>query len=153
MHEKGIPLQYTIIANGEAEAIKFQIKDQGLSDIVHILPGLPQENVFEHMAAADILLLPSLEEGIANVALEAMAIGLPVVSSDCGGMPEVIKDGETGFLYHRWDIYEATQKILECIDCKAEMRQVIATKARLHIERHHTLSHLQEGFSSLYENE
>ncbi|MEQ9210457.1 MAG: glycosyltransferase family 4 protein, partial [Pseudomonadales bacterium] len=44
------------------------------------------------------LVLPSVEEGIANVVLEAMSVGLPVISTDCGGMREVIDSGANGFL-------------------------------------------------------
>ena len=50
------------------------------------------------MATSNLLLLPSLNEGIANVVLEAMAMSLPVISSDCGGMSEVVKHRETGWL-------------------------------------------------------
>jgi len=46
----------------------------------------------------DVLLLSRVEEGNANVVLEAMAVGLPVISTDCGGMREVVSNGETGWL-------------------------------------------------------
>ena len=48
---------------------------------------------------SDCLILPSVEEGISNVVLEAMAIGLPVISSDCGGMKEIINYGRNGFYF------------------------------------------------------
>ena len=54
--------------------------------------------VKELIKNADILLLSSVEEGIANVVLEAMALGTLVVSTECGGMNEVIKNNENGFL-------------------------------------------------------
>ena len=50
------------------------------------------------MRSFDVLLLPSLNEGIANVVLEAMAIGVPVISTDCGGMSEVVILDTTGWL-------------------------------------------------------
>ena len=51
------------------------------------------------MRESDCLILPSVQEGISNVVLESMAIGLPIISSDCGGMKEIINDGRNGFLF------------------------------------------------------
>ena len=50
------------------------------------------------MAGWDIFVLPSLDEGFPIAALEAMAAGLPVVASAVGGLCELVKDGETGWL-------------------------------------------------------
>ncbi|HVM62385.1 MAG TPA: glycosyltransferase [Verrucomicrobiae bacterium] len=63
------------------------------------LPGArPHEEIPLWMNASDVLCLPSLSEGLPNVALEAMACGLPVVASRVGGVPEVVRDSVNGHL-------------------------------------------------------
>jgi glycosyltransferase involved in cell wall biosynthesis len=54
--------------------------------------------VRDQLRAADLFVLSSLSEGIANAALEAMSCGLPVVTSDCGGMREAVTDGVEGYV-------------------------------------------------------
>jgi len=55
-------------------------------------------NLRQHLAAADILVLPSRSEGFSNAIIEAMASSLPVVATDVGGNAEAVKDGIAGFL-------------------------------------------------------
>ncbi len=56
------------------------------------------ESVAPLLAAADLFLLPSQTESFGLSALEALASGVPVVASRVGGLPEVVRDGETGML-------------------------------------------------------
>lgn len=57
-----------------------------------------QPEIVEYLSAADVLLLPSEQESFGLAALEAMACEVPVVASNTGGIPEVVDDGETGYL-------------------------------------------------------
>ena len=61
------------------------------------LPG-ERKDIAEIMRTLDIFVLPSQAEGISNTILEAMATGLPVIATNVGGNPELVKDGETGLL-------------------------------------------------------
>src|SRR3989441_5895077 len=63
-----------------------------------------QPNIVDYLSAADVLLLPSEQESFGLAALEAMACEVPVVASRVGGLPEVVDDGETGFLSAVGDI-------------------------------------------------
>ncbi|HUE43397.1 MAG TPA: glycosyltransferase, partial [Candidatus Sulfotelmatobacter sp.] len=54
-------------------------------------------------SAADLFLLPSLADNFPNTALESLACGLPIVGSDVGGIPEMVRDGHTGLLVRRDD--------------------------------------------------
>ena len=104
LRQKHVVFHYTIIAQGEIpEEILYQLHSDKLVDCVSIVKGIPYNKMIEEMKGHSVFLLPSLEEGIANVVLEAMAIGLPVVSTDCGGMQEVVIPGETGLLVARRD--------------------------------------------------
>lgn len=98
LKKEEIDFHYTIVAGGEHEEIFYQVKTLQLDKHVSIVHGLPHSQVFNKMSQADLFLLPSVEEGIANVVLEAMATGTPVITTDCGGMTEVIQDQVNGFL-------------------------------------------------------
>ena len=100
----------------EDEALIFQRSQLLLEDSVSFVGTLPFLSVLDEIRSADVLLLPSLEEGIANVVLEAMALGTLVVSTDCGGMSEVVIDKETGFLVPTRGVKDIanTIKIISC---------------------------------------
>lgn len=99
LKEKGYSIEYTIVGPKEmTEAISFQIHQLNLNDQVKLIGSIGQRKLIKEIKLQDILILSSVEEGIANVVLEAMAVGLPVISTDCGGMPEVVKHKETGWL-------------------------------------------------------
>jgi N-acetyl-alpha-D-glucosaminyl L-malate synthase BshA len=57
-----------------------------------------QPRIVDYLSASDVLLLPSDQESFGLAALEAMACEVPVIASRVGGLPEVVTDGETGFL-------------------------------------------------------
>jgi N-acetyl-alpha-D-glucosaminyl L-malate synthase BshA len=63
-----------------------------------------QPNIVNYLSASDVLLLPSEQESFGLAALEAMACEVPVIASSVGGLPEVVTDGETGFLSPVGDI-------------------------------------------------
>jgi glycosyltransferase involved in cell wall biosynthesis len=76
---------------------------------------VPYSEMPRYMAAADVLVLPSVSEGFPVVILEAMACGVPVVASRVGGTPDILKDGYNGLLVEKGDVEglaEAVTKIL-----------------------------------------
>jgi glycosyltransferase involved in cell wall biosynthesis len=57
-----------------------------------------RDRIIEYMGESCVLVLPSISEGFPNIVLEAMSLGVPVIASRVGGIPDIVKDGETGFL-------------------------------------------------------
>ena len=80
----------------QREALQYQVTKLGLTQRF-VLPGF-RSDLDSLIGAADVFVLSSFTEGLPNVALEASAAGVPVVATAVGGTPEVISDGETGFL-------------------------------------------------------
>ena len=91
--------------------------------------NLQHEKVLEYLAAADVFALNTSYEGLSHQILEAMAVGCPVVTTDVGGNPELIKDGESGFLVKFNDKNALKSTILKILNDMA-LAQKLAENAQ-----------------------
>jgi len=78
------------------QALKEQVAELGLNDRVHFLGSISPDDLKWPLSAADVFVLSTRNEGWANVILESMACGVPVVASDVGGNAEVVSSPELG---------------------------------------------------------
>jgi glycosyltransferase involved in cell wall biosynthesis len=89
----------TIIGEGKMrQEYQAYIEVHSLHDRVTLLGEIQPQDMRNHLMKADIFCLPSRSEGFPATPLEAMACGLPVVCTNVGGMPEIVVEGENGFL-------------------------------------------------------
>lgn len=151
LKQAGIEFHYKIVG-GVDEEILFQISDLGLTETVTVTGPVDFKTVSQEMDNANILLLPSVEEGIANVVLEAMATGLPVLSTDCGGMPEVIFDGVTGWLVKIRRPDQIADSLIRFMNTPVKERLAITSNARRRIEQYHCEETMVKGMMSIYQN-
>jgi len=153
LQENNFHIHYTIIAHDHpSEEILYNIDELFLHNHVTLLCLDTQDDVYRKMSLADCLLLPSIEEGIANVVLEAMAIGLPVVSSECGGMMEIIEHEKDGFLFRNRDVDHLTQTMTDMINQHSDERESMSKRARLKMEKNHDYSRLGNKMKELYQS-
>lgn len=108
---KAIPAKLLMVGDGpDGPAIHQYIDSIGLSESVRFLGK--QEWIIELLSISDLCLLPSEKESFGLVALEAMACGVPVVATKTGGLPEVVRDGDNGYLLPVGNIQSMAEKAL-----------------------------------------
>lgn len=150
LKEKNIDFHYTIIgALGDEETL-FLVHELGLSDHVTLTGKMPQDQVFKEVQNADLMLLPSIEEGIANVAVEAMALGTPVISTDCGGMQELITHNKEGMIVPTRNPQAIAEEVMRFQTLEKEQIKQIIQAARTKVEQQHTEEMMVEGMMNLY---
>ncbi len=111
------PVQVWIVGDGPRRASLEQlVSDLKIEDQVFFLGWCDREMLKAFYRSADIFVLPSLDEGMPNVLLEAMAMGLPVVATQISGSQELIEEGENGFLVPSKNPVVMAQKLAQLID-------------------------------------
>ncbi len=109
-----------------------------------------QEPIEEILSIADIFLMPSGSETFGLAALEAMSCSVPVVASDIGGLPELIDDGESGFLCPLDDIDCFTDRVRLILDDEALHAKLMAGARRTAVEKF-DLDHIVPRYEAYYE--
>ncbi len=116
-----------ISADKQYPKLKAMIDQLQLNDVVKLLGYLPEEKLLAAYRHSDAFFFPSLYEGFGLPPLEAMAAGLPVVSSEGGAMPEVL--GDAAVLFNPSDLEQAVRAIREVL-ANQPLRQSLADKGR-----------------------
>ncbi len=128
------PVHALFAGEGELEAeLRAQAREMGMAERVHFL-GF-RRDIPEIVCAMDVFVLPSLKEGLSIALMEAMALEKPVICSEIAGLPEVVRDGETGFLVPPGDS-SALQNALERLFADENLRQQLGHDARCFLEEH-----------------
>lgn len=109
-------LRLFIIGNGpQKKSFQEDISRMSLEENVNLFGPLPKEELLDYLAMADVFVLNTSYEGFSHQILEALSLGTPVITTDVGGNPEIIKDGESGILLrynNEKDLIRAIEKVL-----------------------------------------
>lgn len=148
---KRIPHSVLLLA-GEDRGIGKDLKEMaielGIADRVRFL-GL-RNDIPQLMAASDLSVLPSHEEGFSNVILESMAAGLPVVATRVGGNPEAVEDGVTGWLVPPGNPAAMAEKIIDLLGDPKRAKSW-GERGRNRVKEVFTIERMVEGHLKLYE--
>ena len=126
------PIHALLAGEGELEAeLRARAAELGLGERVHFL-GF-RRDIAQVIGAMDVFVLPSLKEGLSIAVMEAMALQKPVVCSRIAGLPEVVREGETGLLVPPGDA-NALRDALEHLFGDADLRRELGRNARRFLE-------------------
>jgi colanic acid/amylovoran biosynthesis glycosyltransferase len=157
--DRGVPVQFEILGGdpteeigerSERERILHTVADLDLEGRVRVRGKLSSAEVARELQASDVLLHASLDEGLPTVLLEAMACGLPVVATDCGGVSEAFTDGVDGFLVAPRDpeaLAEALLRLWEDPGLRVRMGQA----GRATVQSRFTLERQLREFLAMYQ--
>lgn len=147
---EGLRLRFIFIGDGPERKKMEKIIPEVYRDYFNFLGAISDVN--KHIAKFDICVLLSKQhwaEGISNSIMEYMAMGKPVIATNTGGNPELIVEGETGFLIPHEDIKALKIKLILLIN-SADLRREMGEKGRRHLENTFGLHRMIDQYINLY---
>jgi glycosyltransferase involved in cell wall biosynthesis len=137
-----------IVGDGELKSeIENEIKCLDLSGRVRLQPA--NSNVPKIISEHDIVLMPSLWEGLGIVAMESMAAARPIIASNIGGLPELIRHKEPGFLVPPNDS-DALAKMMRYVLSHTDEAKTAANNARAYAEKHFMRARMVAAYEAVY---
>lgn len=149
-----VPAKLLLVGDGpEMSVVSKLVCSLGIRDKVRFLGK--QENLEELYSISDLMLLLSEKESFGLVALEGMACGVPCIGTNVGGIPEVITDGESGFVCELGDIVTIANKGIEILTNeplhqKFSTNSIITAKTRFSAQQ--IVSQYEDIYQSLIKN-
>ena len=158
LRDQGVSVQHTHIGGGEDhDKIASLIKDLNLESVTQLLGTQPHQVVLEHYKQADLFVLgcevaPNGDrDGIPNVLMESMAMGVPVVATEISGIPELVENNKTGLLVPPGQPDKLAQAMQHMLN-DTEMRNRVIAAARELVVRKFDNRKLINGLAQVYRN-
>lgn len=153
LKEASVAVKLRIIGGGDQEAIlREYVVENDLSDYVELVGPAGHSEVIEAYKNADLFVLPSFAEGLPVVIMEAMAMGLPVIATAIMGIPEIVRDGETGFLVPPGDAGLLAEKIKMVVEDFDEL-SAVGRNGRREVEGCYLINKNVQDLAKLFEFE
>ena len=156
LKKRGLPIRHTLIGDGEdRRRILALIRRLGLEDTTRWLGTLPHETVLAHYRRAAVFVLGCEvaangdRDGIPNVLMESMAMGVPVAATRVSAIPELVEDGKTGLLVSPRSpeqLADAVQRLLT----DSALRERIIENSRTRVRRHFNNRHLIIDLAAIF---
>jgi colanic acid/amylovoran biosynthesis glycosyltransferase len=144
-------LQLRLVGDGpERATLEAQTAELGLSGHVKFVGRTSESDTLAEIARSDILVLPSLMEGLPIVLMEAMALGVPIVASRVAGIPELVEDGAGGLLFAPSD-WEALARCVERLLSDPALHDSLAENGKRRVVAEFDLNKSAEILSALFE--
>lgn len=133
-------MRFVLVGDGACRAdLERRVRDLGLESCFHFA-GF-QKNPIPYLSSFDCFVLPSLSEGLSSAILAAMAASLPVIATNVGGIPELVRHEENGLLVPPADPVALAQAIQRLADDRAEAIH-LGRQGRLRVEKQFTLQRM-----------
>lgn len=153
----GFRHRVVVIGHGpEREALECLCLSLGLRDTVAFKGYVGPHEVRDTLISATVFVLPAVwdpiggtQDGIPVALMEAMALGVPVVSTTISGIPELVESGVTGFLSPPNDHVDLATQIKRCCELDDESREIMLTTARRKVEQNHDARRLTSSLLSM----
>ena len=146
---EGIKIKILMAGDGEIQKAKDIIKKENIEDIIEVLGWIDNKQKEKYLKSSDFYILPSYDEGMPMSVLEAMSYSLPVITTDVGGIPEIIQNKNNGIMVkpgNNDEIKNAIKKIIE----NNEFRKEISENAYETILEKFNFKHYEEFLDKLY---
>ncbi len=135
--------------DGDVEKCKKIIKDNGIEDIAKYQGWVSGEKKIELLNKADTYILPSYNEGLPISVLEAMSYSLPIISTNVGGIPEILKDGVNGYIIEPGD-KQAMKASIDRLMNNKSLRTGMGEKSK-EMVKYHLPEYVKEQLEKLYD--
>ena len=150
LRECGLRFRCLIVGDGpERSKLQFLIRELKIEDIVTLVGYVPHNKVSDYYRNADVVVLTSRSEGIPLVLMEAMSHETIVLAPAITGIPELVIDGKTGFLYEPGSLEDfawRTEQICKSLNALTSVRRSASEHVRSHFERQANLGQFADLF-------
>lgn len=151
LKDRGVKARFIIVGEGpQRENINATIAELGLQPGEDVTLAGHREDVPAVLRALDALAIPSTgHEGVPQIGLQALATKTPIIGSDAGGIPEIVRPGETGRIVAAGDAKELAAAIEAALTKTDETRR-FSENGRQLVEREHSLDHMLDRLEEIY---
>jgi colanic acid/amylovoran biosynthesis glycosyltransferase len=151
LKEKGIDCQLILVGDGELrEEIEHLAEKLDIKEQIIITGWASSDEVKQQITQAKLMVMPSFAEGLPVVIMESLALGIPVISTYVAGIPELVINGESGWLIPAGDIDALTIAIESALNLPVEKLEEIGKKGKIAVNQNHDIDKETEILKKLF---